>query len=64
MGHRPVLIRPIPELRGKYLEVHAVNTTMGKLIERQPWKRRMGDMLWGAVLGWSVALVTIALAKP
>lgn len=66
MARRPTLVPQsnIASVLGRTCVVASANATLTLRKDRQPWRRRAGDLFVGIILGWTLVLLFLALAKP
>ena len=57
-------MQPAETLLGRTLIASTANSTLTLRKDRQPWRRRVGDVFAGIILGWTLVLVLLALVRP
>ena len=65
MARRPTLVPQsnIASVLGRTCVVASANATLTLRKDRQPWRRRVGDVFAGIILGWTLVLVLLALVR-
>ena len=56
-------MQPAETLLGRTLIASTANSTLTLRKDRQPWRRRVGDVFAGIILGWTLVLVLLALVR-